>query len=70
MAVFLYSKEVMTMKIRFEREKETKNTVRFREIAEEGKPPIIGTLYLQKWFAGDSSELAITIEKKETKLGD
>ena len=52
------------MKVRFEREKETKNTVRYQEVPEEGKPVIIGTLYLQKWFAGDCSQLTITIEKE------
>ena len=51
------------MKLRFEREKETKNTVRYTEVQEQGKPPVIGTLYLQKWFAEDSKILTITIEK-------
>ena len=55
------------MKVNFEREKETKNTVRYQEVSEEGKPPIIGTLYLQKWFAGDCNKLTITIEKEEEK---
>lgn len=32
----------------FQRERETKNTVRYEE-PEGGEPPIIGTLYLQKW---------------------
>ena len=39
--------------VRFVREKETKNTVRFSEVPPEGKPPLIGTLYIQKWAAGD-----------------
>ena len=51
------------MELTFEREKETRNTVRYQEIPEEGKPPIIGTLYLQKWFAGDAASLTVTIEK-------
>ena len=58
------AKEVRTMKVNFKKEKETKNTVRYQEVVEEGKPPVIGTLYLQKWFAGDSAELTITIEKQ------
>ena len=53
------------MKVRFEREKETKNTVRYQEVTEQGKPPIIGTLYLQKWFAGDTNTITLTIEKEE-----
>jgi len=53
------------MKVRFEREKETKNTVRYQEVTDQGKPPIIGTLYLQKWFAADTNTITITIEKEE-----
>ena len=34
------------MLLTFEFEKETKNTVRFKEIAEE--TPVIGTIYIQK----------------------
>lgn len=52
------------MKVKFQKEKETKNTVRYQEVVDEGKPPVIGTLYLQKWFAGDSAELTITIQKQ------
>ena len=55
------------MKVKFQREKETKNTIKYHEAAEPGKPPVIGTLYLQKWFAGDTKELTITIEKEATK---
>jgi hypothetical protein len=50
--------------VTFEYEKETKNSVRYQEIPEEGKAPIMGTLYVQKWFAGSSKTLEITIEKK------
>lgn len=39
---------MMDVIIIFEMEKETKNTVRFQEVS-EGKPPVIGTLYVQKW---------------------
>jgi|MudIll2142460700_1097286.scaffolds.fasta_scaffold132625_2 hypothetical protein len=35
------------MKVKFEREKETRNTIKYHEVAEQGKPPIIGTLYVQ-----------------------
>ena len=52
------------MMVKLEREKETKNTVRYQEVTEEGKPTVIGTLYLQKWFAGDCAQLTITIEKE------
>ena len=40
--------------IKFVYEKETKNSVRYKEEPEAGKAPIVGSLYVQKWFAGDS----------------
>ncbi|MDQ7730694.1 hypothetical protein [Halomonas sp. SpR8] len=30
----------------------------------EGVAPIVGTLYVQKWFAGDSKSMEVTIDKK------
>jgi hypothetical protein len=55
----------MPTTIQFEFEKETKNSVRYKEVPEEGKPPIVGSLYVQKWFAGDTKKMAITLEKVE-----
>lgn len=55
------SKVVVT----FEYEKETKNSVRYQEVPEEGKAPIMGTLYGQKWFAGNTKSLEVSIEKKD-----
>ncbi|WP_372739959.1 hypothetical protein [Neptunomonas sp.] len=55
------SKVVVT----FEYEKETKNSVRYQEVPEEGKAPIMGSLYVQKWFAGNTKSLEVTIEKKD-----
>lgn len=51
--------------VKFRIEKETKNSVRYKEVPEEGKAPIIGTVYVQKWFAGDTQDLEITITKKD-----
>ena len=51
--------------VKFSYEKETKNSVRYKEQPEAGKAPIVGTLYVQKWFAGDSKTLEISIEKKD-----
>ena len=51
--------------VQFEYEKETKNSVRYAEVPEDGKAPIVGSLYVQKWFAGNSKNLAITIDKKD-----
>ena len=49
--------------IQFEIEKETKNSVRHKEVPAEGRAPVVGSLYVQKWFAGKSRFLEVTIEK-------
>ena len=49
--------------VKFVKEKETKKTVRFSETPEPGQPPVIGTLYLQKWFAGDAEKVSVTLDK-------
>ena len=54
--------EKKTKTIQFEKEKDTKNTVKFAEVQTPGEPPIIGTLYVQKWFAGDATKLKISVE--------
>jgi hypothetical protein len=48
----------------FTLERETKNTIRYSEDV-SGKPPAIGTLYVQKWLLGDQppKNLSITIEE-------
>jgi hypothetical protein len=51
--------------IQFEIEKETKNSVRYKEVPAEGQAPVVGSLYVQKWFAGKSRFLEVTIEKKD-----
>jgi len=53
-------------KIIFCYEKETKNTIRFQEKT-EGQPPVIGTLYIQKWFLGTPVPQQITVT---IKVGD
>ena len=47
----------------FATERETKNTVRSQEEA-NGKPPVIGTLYVQRWAPGEPlpQRLTVTIE--------
>ena len=47
----------------FKVERETKNTVRFAE-AGDG-PPIVGSLYVQKWWVKGAHRLRVTIEKVE-----
>jgi len=52
------------MELVFERDKETKNTVRFVEQATD-QPPVIGIIYIQKWAMkslGDPDTLKITVE--------
>ncbi len=39
----------MEVEADFELEKETKNTVRYQEEVADGKPPIVRTIYVQKW---------------------
>ncbi len=51
--------------IKFEFEKETKNSVRYKEVPEVGQPPIVGSLYVQKWFAGTSKNIEVTLSKKD-----
>jgi hypothetical protein len=51
--------------VKFEFEKETKNSVRYKEVPEEGKAPVLGSLYVQKWYAGNTKTLEVTIEKKD-----
>ena len=49
----------------FRIEKETKNTLRYAEVA-EGQPPIVGTLYVQKWaFKGTPQTIQVTLDVPE-----
>jgi hypothetical protein len=52
-------------KVKFEFEKKNKNSVRYNEVPEEGMPPVIGSIYVQSWFAGNSKNIEITISKKD-----
>ena len=56
----------MTQKtVKFEFEKQNKNSIRYQEVPEDGMPPVIGSIYVQKWFAGNSKNIEITISKKD-----
>jgi len=51
----------------FEVEKETKNTVRYAEVA-EGQPPVIGTIYVQKWaMKGIPKRVKVTLEADDVE---
>lgn len=52
-------------KVKFEFEKQNKNSVRYKEVPEDGMPPIIGSIYVQKWFAGESQKIELLITKKD-----
>ncbi len=52
-------------KVKFEFEKQNKNSIRYKEVPEDGMPPVIGSIYVQKWFAGDSKNIEITISKTD-----
>ena len=52
--------------ITFTLERETKNTIRYQEDS-NGKPPAIGTLYLQKWLLGDSPPKKLTVTVAEVE---
>jgi hypothetical protein len=54
--------EKKTKTVQFQKEKDTKNTVKFAEVQTQGEAPIIGSLYVQKWFAGDATNLKVTVE--------
>lgn len=47
----------------FRAEKVTKNTIRYLEVV-DGHPPVLGTIYLQKWYLGDPppQEVKVTIQ--------
>ena len=51
-------------KITFTMERETKNTIRYQEDT-NGKPPAIGTLYLQKWLLGERPPKKLTVTVAE-----
>ena len=59
------SLDMSTAIVHFKFETETKNSIRYKEVPEPGKAPIMGSLYVQKWFAGETKEITLTIEKKE-----
>lgn len=49
-----------TQTLTFTLERETKNTIRYQEDA-SGKPPAIGTIYVQKWLLGTTPPRNLTV---------
>ena len=54
-------------KLTFTLEKETKNTVRFSEDVREGKPSVVGTLYIQKSAMGTPFPNTVTVTMEDGK---
>jgi len=48
-------------------EKETKNTIRYEEETKEQRPPIIKTIYIQKWALGQEPPEKIKIRIEEVQ---
>ena len=48
--------------IKFEFEKHNKNSIRYKEVPENGMPPFLVSIYVQKCFAGDSKNIEVTIK--------
>ncbi len=50
--------------VQFEKDRDTKHTTRYSEVVlDDSKPQVIGTLYVQKWFAGGANNIQVTITK-------
>jgi hypothetical protein len=58
-------RDTSEIKLQFTKEKETSNTIRYAEVEnEEGSPPQIKTIYLQKFAAkklGDPEKITVII---------
>ncbi len=54
----------MKFTIKFTKERDTKNMVRFNEQVAPGETPKIGALYINKAEAGDATEVTVTVEGK------
>ena len=47
--------------VKMEIEKETKNTIRYAAVVEDGKPPAVKTVYIEKWAVGERAPNYLTI---------
>jgi hypothetical protein len=48
--------------VEFEKEKDTTHTVKYKEVTVEGQAHMIGTLYVQKWVAGNADKVKVILE--------
>jgi len=51
----------MSKTLKFVLEKEVKNSVRFKEVPAAGEAPVLGSLYVQKWYIKDCTEITVTL---------
>ena len=51
----------MSKCIKFVIEKEVKNSVRFKEVTRPGEAEVLGSIYVQKWYVKDCTELTVTL---------
>jgi hypothetical protein len=40
------------------------HSVRYKKVPDDDMPPVIGSIYVQKWFAGESKNIELVITKK------
>jgi len=52
-----------TKEVIMEKEKETKNKIRFSEVITEDQLPILGTLYIPKYIAKKTEKIKVIIEE-------
>lgn len=51
--------------IKFEFEKQNKNSIRYKEIPKNGMQAVLGSIYVQNWFAENNKNIEITIKTKD-----
>lgn len=56
-----------TKELSFKYEKETKNKIRYTEVTDGDTPPIIQTIYIPKWYAGNTKNIKITLEEEHSE---
>ena len=56
----------MEIEVEMEFERETKNTFRYSEIARD-KPPVVGSLYIQKWALSDRPDRISVVIRADSK---
>lgn len=56
---------VEAKEIEFLLDKKVKHSIRYKEVFDDGVAPVIGTLYVQNWFAKGAERLLVTIREEE-----